>query len=477
VRRRLVSTALLLAIWLVPAVALAHPLGNFTTNQYTGFEFTPAGVSIDQVLDLAEIPAGQERRAIDVDGDEVISPSESEVYARATCAAMLDALALDVDGSSLRPGLTASSLDFPEGEAGLPTLRLECTSSATWDAIPDVITFDNTYSINRQGWREVVVASTDLELDTTLPTDSVTGRLTSYPAETSADDRITQGTIRLRSAPGVSVGGVSATTRSDAPVDRLAGLLAPGGDSPALPVAMAVALGLGVLHALAPGHGKTVMAAYLVGSRGTLRQAVGLGAAVAVSHTLGVLVLGVVALVATSSFAPDALFPVLSTASGLILVGVGMAMFVRFWRRRSHQHPHGAEDQHHDHDHHDHDHHHHDDDVLFDGRSGWKVLAALGLSGGMVPSTSAVVLLLAAINLGKVATGILLIALFGIGMAGTLIGAGLAVVTAGRRGSTVLNGRGVDLARVRRWLTPVAASVVLAVGVILTFDAARDITF
>jgi ABC-type nickel/cobalt efflux system permease component RcnA len=240
---------------------------------------------------------------------------------------------------------------------------------------------------------------------------------------------------------------------------------------------MAVALGLGVLHALAPGHGKTVMAAYLVGSRGTLRQAVGLGAAVAVSHTLGVLVLGVVALVATSSFAPDALFPVLSTASGLILVGVGMAMFVRFWRRRSHQQTDGAEHQHHDHEHHDHDHHHHDDDVLFDGRSGWKVLAALGLSGGMVPSTSAVVLLLAAINLGKVATGILLIALFGIGMAGTLIGAGLAVVTAGRRGSTVLNGRGVDLTRVSRWLTPVAASVVLAVGVILTFDAARDITF
>lgn len=472
---RIVATVVLV---LIPLGALAHPLGNFTTNQYVGVHVTSEAVVVDYVLDLAEIPASQVRRDIDADSDGVLDESEGAAYAADECRRVTEELTLTIDGSEPTLVVQERLLTFPPGEAGLSTLRLECRYDG---AVPNGLgrlEIDNGNFANRFGWHEIVLTTVDVAADTTLPAESITSRLAAYPEEllSSPVDVRTAG-ANLAASPGSARGtpppevGAVESGRSS-PVDALAALIDPSAGSPALPVAMVVAVGLGILHALAPGHGKTVMAAYLVGSRGTAGQAVLLGVAVAVSHTLGVLALGLVTVVGTSAFAPERVFPVLSTISGLIVIGIGAWMLVQ-WLRHRRRHHHDGEDHGHDHNHGHHHgpggHTHELPDGLAD-QPGWRVLASMGLAGGLVPSGSAVVLLLAAVNLGRVPVGILLIALFGVGMAATLIGVGFLLLSASRF-SLDRFGAGAWMARLRSVLTPVAAIVVMAVGVFLTINA------
>jgi nickel/cobalt exporter len=195
-------------------------------------------------------------------------------------------------------------------------------------------------------------------------------------------------------------------------------------------LALGLAVGLGAVHAFAPGHGKTVMAAYLIGERGSMRQAAVIGATVTATHTAGVLVLGLLLSVSTS-LAPESLYPWLGVASGLLLAGVGAGMLLRATGRRPQLVPAGhGHDHDHDHSHvhgHDHDGHHHHHDH---GPVEWRSLVPLGLAGGMVPSPSAVVVLLGAIALGRAWFGVALVVAYGAGMAVTLTAAGLALVRA-----------------------------------------------
>lgn len=461
--------------WLVPTAAQAHPLGNFTTNQYVGLHVEADRLTVDYVLDLAEIPASQQRRDIDQDDDRDISQAEASAFAASRCLRVAEELSVSLDGRRLAPVVHDRALRFPEGEAGLPTLRLECrlATAVTVDA-GSLLEVDNTVLPDRLGWQEMVLTSTGVDASTDLPAESITRRLTEYPADllsSPVEVRTAAATLTPKSGadrgtppPPVGLAPEAAST----PVDALASLVDPSAGSPALPIAMLVAVGLGVLHALAPGHGKTVMAAYLVGSRGTLGHAVSLGIAVALSHTIGVLALGVLTLVGTSAFAPEETFPILSTTSGVIITAIGVWMFVQWFRRReaadrptssqpaSTSHPHS----------HDGFHHSHAVPGALQGKSGWKILASMGLAGGLVPSTSAVVLLLAAVNLGRIPLGIFLIALFGVGMATTLVGVGFALVTAHRLGAKRW-GHMAWVDRVRRLLTPMAAVVVTVVGVFL----------
>lgn len=472
--------ALLVAlVWLVPATALSHPLGNFTTNQYVGIHVEPDGIVIDYVLDLAEIPASQQQRQIDTDGDGIFSEPEEKAFVESACSEARDSVTVSVDDRVVDPTLIDTALAFPPGEAGLVTLRLECRFGVDTpiEAGTELEVSNDNYA-ERLGWREMVLTTSGVAADTGLPSVSLTSRLQEYPAErvsSPVDDRT--GTAVLDPVAGQNVGtppppvgfeGEEQTT----PVDALGSLIDPEGGSPALPLAMVAALGLGIVHALAPGHGKTVMAAYLVGSRGTWRQAALLGGAVAVSHTVGVLALGVVTLIGTSAFTPEQAFPVLSRISGAIVTLIGVWMLFRWWRhRRAHRH--------------DHPHHHHDDGAVhshggithshavpdsLQGASGWKVLATMGLAGGLVPSASAVVLLLGAVSLGRVPFGILLIALFGLGMAATLVGVGFALVKMSRF-SLDRFGTLTWMNTARRILTPVAATVVIVVGLFLTIQA------
>lgn len=452
---------------LTPMAAMAHPLGNFSTNQYLGVHVEGDAINIDYVLDLAEIPASQQRRAIDANGDGEISPKENDAFAAAQCEDAARSVEVSIDGESLALAVRQTSLAFPEGEAGLNTLRVECSLTAPAQISDEaVLAISNPLFRDRLGWSELTLTTENFIATTDLPAESRTNRLTSYPEEQlSSPVVVHEGTAVLHAAPGKSLGGSPTmptnTASGGSPVAGLASLVDPSSGSIAGPLAMAVALGLGALHALAPGHGKTVMAAFLVGSRGTVRQAFGLGLAVASSHTIGVLALGALTLIGTTAFAPEKVFPILSFASGVIVVGIGGWMLLRWLRHRRHghgSHPHGP-----------HGHSHHLPSSL-DGVSGWKVLASMGLAGGLVPSTSAIVLLLAAVNLQRVTLGILLVALFGLGMAATLVGVGLALVTASRLGISRLGSRRWAH-RLRHLVSPVAAVVVIGVGVFLSVGA------
>jgi nickel/cobalt transporter (NicO) family protein len=232
-------------------------------------------------------------------------------------------------------------------------------------------------------------------------------------------------------------------------------------------VAILLAVGLGGAHALAPGHGKTVMAAYLVGLRGTLRQAVTIGATVTVTHTAGVLVLGLV-LSTTRAVASERVYPWLGLASGLLLAAVGVGLLVR--ARTGHGHPHG-----HGHDHtHDHDHgqHRHAAGPPLDRRG----LVALGLAGGLVPSPSAVVVLLGGIAIGRAWFGVALVLAYGLGMAATLTGIGLLLARLRNRMDRRLQLPGGSLpARLGRLLPAVTASVIVLVGLGLAIQGAARI--
>ena len=168
-------------------------------------------------------------------------------------------------------------------------------------------------------------------------------------------------------------------------------------------------MGWGALHALTPGHGKTMVAAYLAGSRGTARHAFALGATVTIAHTARVFALGFVTLTLSEFILPETLYPWLNLVRGVMVLALGLARDPaaagRLRRGRAaaraaahehghghaHDHGHGARrhDHGHAHDHGEHGHSHAPPDEL-----SWRSLLALGVSGGMIPCPSALVLLL-----------------------------------------------------------------------------------
>jgi nickel/cobalt exporter len=181
------------------------------------------------------------------------------------------------------------------------------------------------------------------------------------------------------------------------------------------------AFGWGALHALSPGHGKAMVAAYLVGTRGTPRHAIALGATVTVTHTIGVFALGVVTLALSQYVLPEDLYPWLTLASGLLVVTIGASVLRARMRRARHAHVHAHGHAHH----HEHDHSHEHDLT-------WRGLLGMGTAAGLIPCPSALVVLLAALSQHEVALGLLLITAFSLGLAATLTGLGLIVVSARR---------------------------------------------
>ena len=206
----------------------------------------------------------------------------------------------------------------------------------------------------------------------------------------------------------------------------------------------------GALHALSPGHGKAMVAAYLVGTRGTPRHAVALGATVTVTHTIGVFALGAVTLLLSQYILPEQLFPWLNLVSGALVVLVGAAVLRSRLRKRKHQHHH---------------HHHHAPESF-----SWRGLVALGAAAGIIPCPSALVVLLGAISQGEVALGMLLIVAFSLGLAATLTALGLAVVFAGRAISRLPVPSRVVLA-----LPTASALLIVGVGLVLTAQAVPQI--
>lgn len=448
----LVLLILVIAHVTAPVVA-AHPLGNFTLNQYAGLHVSRTEVRVDYVLDMAEIPAFQEISRLDANGNGQPDPGETGPYAPAQCESIRSQLALHVEGRPVALALRTSSIEFPPGAGNLLTLRLSCRFNAPI-ALADraaQIEFHNDAFSERPGWREIVIQAEGVALAGEFSTESLSQRLTAYPNDLLSSP-LDQRQVSFALSPSAAdepharaASSSPAQATSDGRRDAFTELIALPELTPlTVLIALGVALAWGAAHALTPGHGKTIVGAYLVGARGTARHALYLGLTTTLTHTAGVFALGAITLFASEYILPETLFPWLSLLSGLLVVALGLSLFLSRLRnaRRGHAH-----DHHHDHAHaHDHDHHHdhahphtpggHTHSHAPPGADGapvtWRSLLTLGISGGLIPCPSALVVLLGAIALNRVAFGLVLVLAFSLGLAGTLTAIGLALVYARR---------------------------------------------
>ena len=485
-RLRLLPVAAVMAATLIAATTApvsAHPLGNFTVNRAIAIR-VGSEIEVTAILDLAEIPAYEIIRELDADGDDAVAAEEGREYAAETCAQWREAIEISLDGASTALGDRADppTLTFPAGAGGLPTLRLECRFAVDGAAIDETHALkltDRTTDV-RAGWREVTATAADgsvLEASD-VPAISPSALLTAYPddgLETPPDVRTASLSIRLAAGstpagPSPAIPGAATRGTADDPLAALIG----GSLSPGLVLlAVAMSVGLGAAHALSPGHGKTLVAAYVLGAGGSAKSALQIGVWVAIAHTAGVFVLGTVTLVASRYLLPERLIDWLSLISGVIVTGLGLLLLWRLARRRrvtdhSHSHPHG----------HPHGHaHSHDHDEPPTGQLTWRGAVALGFAGGAVPSASALIVLLVALAADRLAFGVLLIVCFGIGMAAVLGGLALAVARvrslASDRSRWPMRALTKRLARVG---PVVAGLVVLATGLAFTAAAASRLT-
>ncbi|MYX99759.1 nickel transporter [Streptomyces sp. SID486] len=554
------------ALVLLPAgTASAHPLGNFTVNRYDGLVAAPGRLRVDHVEDLAEIPATQAEPEVERLG--------LGAWARQRCARAAAGSGLRVDGRATALTATRSSARLRPGQAGLHTLRVECRLTAPLPRGATVtVGFHGAGAAGGPGWREITARGDRMTLIATdVPKASVSRELTAYPGDLLSSPADT-GTASLRVRPGGPALAADAQ-RQQAPG---AGVLPRGADrwTRALDdlvarqdltvgfaaLALLVAVVLGATHALAPGHGKTLMAATAAarGGRARPRDVLPLAASVTVTHTLGVVALGL--LVTAGSAATPTVISWLGVAGGALVLAAGVTLVRRAWRNRAHaavappaavahrelatvgagpgathrshehHHHHPATDgerTHGDHAHGDHTHSHDDHAHVHThgnhshthgrhtdgghihgghahgghahgdhthggqthththgGHTHTHAVAPtlrgtilLGFAGGLVPSPSAVVVLVGAAALGKAWFGLLLVMAYGAGLALTLTAAGFAVVRLGAGAARMLDRRprwtGHPLtALVRRTLPLASALVVLALGAGLVLKGA-----
>ncbi|MEA2394278.1 MAG: nickel/cobalt transporter (NicO) family protein [Solirubrobacteraceae bacterium] len=463
--RRSAAVLLLAALAVAVAVAApagAHPLGNFSVNHLDVVRISGDRVDVRYVLDQAEIPTFQERD---------LSPAQVLARKRAVVAR---GVTLTVGGRRVALRLAPGGrITYPMGQGGLHTTRVELLLSARTRVRGAVVLDDATYP-GRVGWRAVVVrpgAGTAVRSD--LPSADPTHGLRVYPTallSTPAHRPVAHLTVGRGDgtvvAPRLDAAGLQ-TTRGHPAGDGLAGVFASAAAGRGvLLFLLLAAFGWGAVHALSPGHGKAMVAAYLVGTRGTARHAVALGLTVTATHTIGVFALGLVTLALSAYVLPEDLYPWLNLASGLLVLVVGAAVLrgrVRRAQRREHAHHDHDHSHDHEHDHahgHTHDHHHVPQTISA------RALVAMGASAGLLPCPSALVVLLGAIAQHQVGLGLVLIVAFSAGLAATLTGLGIAVVHAGR-----LTARISPDGRLVAVLPAASALVIVAAGTLLTVRA------
>jgi ABC-type nickel/cobalt efflux system permease component RcnA len=441
--RRLVAALVAVGALAAPGLAAAHPLGNFTVNRYAGVEAAGEDVYVRYALDLAEIPTYQL-------GEDVRKAGFAARLARD--------LELTLDGRRVPLRLLERRVVTRPGAGGLPTLRLDVVYLATGSG--EALELRDTSFPGRIGWREVTVSAREGAriVDASVSETSESRALRAYPKDllrSPLDVSHAMATLRLGSRPGTP----PTLDRAAAPAHESGGFealidrrdLSFG----VLALSLLVAAFWGAAHALTPGHGKALVAAYLVGTKGTPRHALMLGGTVTVAHTAGVFAIGLVTLVLSQFILPEQLYPWLTLVSGLLVVVVGASVLRQRLRSRGHAHHHHG----HDHHHHDGDHHHHDELTS-------KGILGVGIAAGLLPCPSALVVLLSAIALHRVGLGLALIFAFSVGLAATITGIGLVAVYARRAfGRLTLEGPVV------RMLPAVSAALILVVGIAITARA------
>jgi ABC-type nickel/cobalt efflux system permease component RcnA len=478
-------TALCLAAGaaLAPSPAAAHPLGNFTVNHLSQVRLSQGRAEVHYILDQAEIPTFQEIQRFDHDGNGSIEGAERRPLLAQKLAEIEPNLRLDAGGRTIPLGAARDAkLSYPPGQGGLKLTRVEATFVAALPAGVARVGFeDGTYD-GRIGWKDVqVLPGEGTDVRSSVPATDPTDGLRAYPQDLlqsppdirSASFAVSRGSGQLSAPPGLDGG----TTTEDRAQDGFAGALA-GGDTHgwALLLLLAAALGWGALHALSPGHGKSMVAGYLVGSKGTPRHAVILGVTVTVTHTFSVFALGLVTLFASQYVLPEKIYPWLEVVSGLMVVGLGLGvMHSRFRRWRALRAEALASTEQratHAHDHtHSHDHGHSHSHTPPDAPMNMRTLIALGVSGGAIPCPSALVVLVAAISLHRIGLGMGLIFAFSVGLALTLTAVGLGVLYGGRLVARLRPERRLLGGRLSGALPAASASLIVVAGTLITLRA------
>jgi ABC-type nickel/cobalt efflux system permease component RcnA len=545
---------------------IAHPLGNFSANHYMRFEAGPRGIEMRYVMDLAEIPtfellrdwglhrnsppAEMERKAseqaliwmsklsIKVDGRPVQPALERADFAIVDGAGNLPILRITAK-MTLRE--TSGRLEYEdhnyEGRAGWKEIviaashaQLKNPSQGDRDrsnaltayppdpmvAPPQDLRAEFQWTVPASDLPEAPIVTEALKSSDALISDDArnvqpaTSANPSTPAEVSTLARISTPVIRPISQPASKPAlPSSAATARNAPAGSVIrnDFLSRTLHSKDIPLnilfaALIVAFGLGAAHALTPGHGKTIVASYLVGARGTMKHAAFLGLMVTATHTITVFTLGLATLFLFRFIVPEKITEILGVLSGLSIAIIGgMMLWKRLNAKRNrshHHHPHSHDHSHlhisdHDHSHthshapdhthphihdHSHDHNHVHDHGHHHGPGGhthvpegeitWASLTALAVSGGLVPCESALVLLLGAIALGRVGLGLLLLISFSLGLAAVLMGIGTLVLYAKR---ALPERSRTGQSRWMKWTqwTPIAsAGLVALIGVVMT---------
>lgn len=527
------------------AILLSHPMGNFSVSHYSRLEAGAKNLSILYVLDLAEIPTLELKQKWQV--SESTSREKLNQLAAAQGRQWSRNLDLTLDGKRIQPRFQSATLTIADGAGNMPVYRI--VSKLTAPAHPGRLEFRDRNYPDRAGWKEIVVAAApgaEIRSSSAGPEDR-SAALTAYPQDpSSAPPQALTANLEWTASGTPAVLATQAPQKNDAgpPVEKTKTIptgstaaydklkaVAPA-SSPAAPAgtvvrgdflsdvlhrkelglglmlaAIAVAFGLGAVHALSPGHGKTMVAAYLIGERGTFRHAAILGASVTFTHTMSVFALGFVTLFLSQYILPEKLYPVLGTISGLTIVWVGALLLYRRLHGLVH-HGHGHGHEHHDHAHahshshaegthtsslaapahshehghshehdhahdHGHSHEHHDDHEhgphghshVPAGDVTMGSLIALGASGGLVPCPSGLVLLLSAIAIGRVGLGLILLTSFSTGLAVVLTAIGLLVVYAKQ---WLPDGSRSTSHPIVRMIPVLSAFVVVIIGLVMT---------
>ena len=533
--KRIADIALLIMalVFFMARASFAHPMGNFAICHDSEFTAEGGSMRLRYVLDFAEIPTVTEMSALDSNHDKTVSDAEKVAYLNAKTQEWKANLTLLADNKPADFRLIAYNLFLRPGAGGLQTLRVVTDWRITLpnDSANHVIHYKDGNYLERTGWKEISAAGsgTGIVYPNSMAGEDRSRELTAYPLnvippqETEANfsvaandpsglnakdstnkeardawlhDRtnpreLDAGTMTpsALAPPAAAVNASAPNTHT--PQDRFTQTIATAKLTPAIIlIGLGVAFIFGAFHALSPGHGKTMVAAYLVGSHGTPKHAVLLGLTVTITHTFGVFLLGFITLFASQYIVPERLYSILSIVSGLSVFGVGVWLLATHSAGHSHDHSHTHDHDHehsHDHSHdeapqghfhthedgtshfhthdaeemaseaahshshdemephtHDHDHDHSHSPggshthspggkahshALPTGPITLKSLIALGISGGIVPCPSALVVLLSAIALHRLAFGMLLIVAFSAGLASVLIAIGIAVVS------------------------------------------------
>jgi ABC-type nickel/cobalt efflux system permease component RcnA len=478
---RLRRVAVLVACWLsLSPATFAHPMGNFSISHYAGIHIERGFIELRYLIDMAEIPAFQEmqQNGFIAQGDDprvrAYLSRQAEVFGKG--------LLLTLNGQPLDLERTSQDILFTQGAGNLPTMKFGLVYRAmvgdSCGAGRCELEYSDANFPGRVGWKEVIAspgAGISME-SSSAPLQDRSGQLSNYPtdliksppqdvaAKIVYETMATSATAANLTAASTSVAPPSAAAshqiqlkpnQQTTPRNSFTELMATKQFSLGIVLfAAIVAAGLGALHALEPGHGKTIVAAYLVGSKGTARHALLLGMIVTISHTAGVYLLGAITLYAQKYVLPDRLYPFLGVLSGILIAGMGCYLFLQRFVGAEFTHSHEIPAA-----------------ANASAKEGFqrprkisaRQLIVLGVTGGIVPCPAALVVLLSAVSMHRAGFGLFLIVAFSIGLAVVLIAMGLAAVYAGR----MISWLPTDGPLVQRWLPMGSAMMIAVLGCVI----------